>query len=92
MQFQRPTVAPDRLVSESSVLAARRQEKRGRPRKWCYSMRPAASRQPFRVIDFHAQLCRHQIEIMLRDDRSDGDRRLAPARNVLGEPPEICSL
>jgi uncharacterized protein len=29
---------------------------------------------------------------MLRDDRSDGGRRPAPARNVLGEPLEICSF
>ena len=28
---------------------------------------------------------------MLRDDRSDGERRPA-ARNVLGEPLEICSI
>jgi uncharacterized protein len=28
---------------------------------------------------------------MLRDDRSDGGRRSVPARNVLGEPLEICS-
>ena len=29
---------------------------------------------------------------MLRDDRSDGGRKPLPARNVLGEPIEICSL
>jgi uncharacterized protein len=29
---------------------------------------------------------------MLRDDRSDGGRRPASARNVLGEPLELCSL
>jgi len=29
---------------------------------------------------------------MLRDDRSHGERRSAPARNVLGEPLEICSF
>ena len=29
---------------------------------------------------------------MLRDEHSDGGRRLAPARNVLGEPLEICSF
>jgi hypothetical protein len=29
---------------------------------------------------------------VLRDDRSDGGRRPSPARNVLGEPIEICSL
>jgi uncharacterized protein len=29
---------------------------------------------------------------MLRDDRSEGERRPAPARNVLGEPLEICSF
>jgi uncharacterized protein len=29
---------------------------------------------------------------MLRDDRSDGGRRPASARNVLGEPLEICSF
>ena len=29
---------------------------------------------------------------MLRDDRSHGERRPAPARNVLGEPLEICSF
>jgi uncharacterized protein len=29
---------------------------------------------------------------MLRDDRHDGGRRPAPARNVLGEPLELCSL
>ena len=29
---------------------------------------------------------------MLRDDRSEGERRLAPVRNVLGEPLEICSF
>ena len=29
---------------------------------------------------------------MLRDDRSGGGRRPAPARNVLGEPLEICSF
>ena len=29
---------------------------------------------------------------MLRDDRNDGGRRPAPARNVLGEPLEICSF
>ena len=29
---------------------------------------------------------------MLRDDRSDGGRRPAPARNVLGEALEICSF
>ena len=52
----------------------------------------AASRLAFGVIDFDAQLCRHQTEIMLRDDRSQGGRRPAPARNVLGEPLEICSF
>ena len=29
---------------------------------------------------------------MLRDERGDGDRRPVPARNVLGEPLEICSF
>jgi uncharacterized protein len=29
---------------------------------------------------------------MLKDDRSSGGRRPLPARNVLGEPIEICSL
>ena len=29
---------------------------------------------------------------MLRDDRGDGGRRPSAARNVLGEPIEICSL
>ena len=29
---------------------------------------------------------------MLRDDRGDGGRRPIPARNVLGEPLEICSF
>jgi uncharacterized protein len=29
---------------------------------------------------------------MLRDDRGEGERRPAPARNVLGEPLELCSL
>jgi len=29
---------------------------------------------------------------MLRDDTSDGGKRPAPARNVLGEPLEICSF
>jgi uncharacterized protein len=29
---------------------------------------------------------------VLRDDRSDGDKRPVPARNVLGEPLEICSF
>jgi uncharacterized protein len=29
---------------------------------------------------------------MLRDDRSQGERRQAPARNVLGEPLEVCSF
>jgi uncharacterized protein len=29
---------------------------------------------------------------VLRDDRSGGGRRPSPARNVLGEPIEICSL
>jgi uncharacterized protein len=29
---------------------------------------------------------------MLRDDRGDGGRRPVPARNVLGEPLELCSL
>ena len=29
---------------------------------------------------------------MLRDDRSDGERRPVTARNVLGEPLEICSI
>jgi uncharacterized protein (DUF2237 family) len=29
---------------------------------------------------------------VLRDDRSEGERRPAPARNVLGESLEICSL
>jgi uncharacterized protein (DUF2237 family) len=29
---------------------------------------------------------------MLRDDRSDGERRPVAARNVLGEPLEICSI
>ena len=29
---------------------------------------------------------------MLRDERADGGRRLVPARNVLGEPLEICSF
>ena len=29
---------------------------------------------------------------MLRDEHSDGGRRPAPARNVLGEPLEICSF
>jgi uncharacterized protein (DUF2237 family) len=29
---------------------------------------------------------------MLRDDRADGGRRLAPARNVLGEALEICFI
>ena len=52
----------------------------------------AASRLAFGVIDFDAQLCRHQTEIMLRDDRSEGGRRPAPARNVLSEPLEICSF
>jgi uncharacterized protein (DUF2237 family) len=29
---------------------------------------------------------------MLRDEHSDGGRRPAPARNVFGEPLEICSF
>ena len=29
---------------------------------------------------------------MLRDERGDGGRRPVPARNVLGEPLEICSF
>jgi uncharacterized protein (DUF2237 family) len=29
---------------------------------------------------------------VLRDDRGDGRRRETPARNVLGEPLEVCSL
>ena len=29
---------------------------------------------------------------MLRDDRGDGGRKPVPARNVLGEPPAICSF
>ena len=29
---------------------------------------------------------------MLRDDRSEGERRSGPARNVLGKPLEICSF
>jgi Uncharacterized protein conserved in bacteria (DUF2237) len=29
---------------------------------------------------------------MLRDDRREGPRRPLPARNVLGEPLEICSF
>jgi uncharacterized protein len=29
---------------------------------------------------------------VLREDRSGGERRPAPARNVLGEPLEICSF
>ena len=29
---------------------------------------------------------------MLRDDRSEGERRPVPPRNVLGEPLEICSI
>jgi uncharacterized protein len=29
---------------------------------------------------------------VLRDERGDGDRRPVPARNVLGEPLEICSF
>jgi uncharacterized protein len=34
-----------------------------------------------------------QLErLMLRDDRGDGGRRPVPARNVLGEPLELCSL
>ena len=32
------------------------------------------------------------IHLMLRDDRSDGGKRPVPARNVLGEPLEICSF
>jgi uncharacterized protein len=31
-------------------------------------------------------------ESVLRDERSDGGRRPVPARNVLGEPLEICSF
>ena len=29
---------------------------------------------------------------MLRDDRAEGERRRATARNVLGEPLDICSI
>jgi uncharacterized protein len=54
--------------------------------------RGRSSRLPFSVIDFGIRSCRDQNEIMLRDDRSDGGRRSVPARNVLGEPLEICSF
>jgi len=44
------------------------------------------------VIDFDIHPSRYQNEIMLRDDRSNGGKRPVPARNVLGEPLEICSF
>ena len=37
-------------------------------------------------------VCPTQYQAMLRDNRSGGGRKPLPARNVLGEPMEICSL